>query len=992
MAFREFRKNLLPAILGGLSTFGVIRYGGRNPPTTLEFGNNYSAANSTAELTIQNITSAQTEAVLPLNTSTTATPLLEPYIAITVSKRMPKATQSLVGPDAAYNRQSRPSSLTSVTAMLRLAWLLLPVLLNNGFIGVLIGVLISVPICISFLYTAFHRPDVQVFGPSIKEIADSMVNLVLNVRRPVSIEVGNLQIQLRQREDLIDTLYEGIEAIEDHNFQKVQGLKDLAISIQHSRITVVDHPFPSKHNAELALRDGAIEQLFKETETLKSDVSSLNNAASRRCVQHRNEIIEIEERNQERVHPDLVHSRAETNASRLRSEHFERTAANLKRDFEVYRTQTKEQAEESVATIKGLQEKNILLLASKEKSLQRFVDVEKDLKHQLRILKEGKATLESQSQAQINSLADQNAKLEKSNVYLRHCIERRDVRIACLRNSMVKLENAEAMQALQDEVQELKTTLQITKTESEQVLTEASQKLSSALRKNEQLRLDSEQVVAKANEKLSSALQEKEQLQRAGTSAEASKAKQVQRLEAELSAATSAEASKVQQVKRLEAELSAATFAEASKVQQVKRLEAELATATGQLASLGEAESRMRAKLEIMTAQENQGIQISEQAPHEVSEQGMKTAPLDKPVYPTSNDKSAAGQHEQSHGAPENAPPQDPSQGLAAGQNSQSVEFNERATHQDTEMEIESQEITNVDEDMQDGEVAMPVFSDYDVFDWDQIPDGQLASWVGLGDFNDWDLAQVVHNEDHPTQITEDRASSLPPWQSHAVPTSEARAPIMTAEEYTNIDPLLRPVQEMVENDAHQAQEADADAEADFDAGQLKAWAEAIDDFWDTPFAADEEAKDNDQPQDVTDGPSHEEEVENQAQLASIFGETQGRVILKPKSRVKKSTNDAARDQGQTPSGSTSQPAPPPPQQSSTLSSIMAALGDPDRAEEHLRDVPPSVFSDALISQTTEELERAAAPSPQPGQSAQSASQSSKPGSAPQEQEQSKTS
>jgi len=492
MAFREFRKNLLPAILGGLSTFGVIRYGGRNPLTTLEFGSNYSAANSTAELTIQNITSAQTEAVLPLNTSTTATPLLEPYIAITVSKRTPKATQSLVGPDAAYNRQSRPSSLTSVTAMLRLAWLLLPVLFNNGFIGVLIGVLISVPICISFLYTAFHRPDVQAFGPSIKEIADSMVNLVLNVRRPVSIEVGNLQIQLRQREDLIDTLYEGIEAIEDHNFQKVQGLKDLAISIQHSRITVVDHPFPSKHNAELALRDGAIEQLFKETETLKSDVSSLNNAASRRCVQHRNEIIEIEERNQERVHPDLVHSRAETNASRLRSEHFERTAANLERDFEVYRTQTKEQAEESVATIKGLQEKNKLLLASKEKSLQRFVDVEKDLKHQLRISKEGKATLESQSQAQINSLADQNAKLEKSNVYLRHCVERRDVRIACLRNSMVKLENAEAMQALQDEVQELKTTLQITKTESEQVLTEASQKLSSALRKNEQLRLDSE--------------------------------------------------------------------------------------------------------------------------------------------------------------------------------------------------------------------------------------------------------------------------------------------------------------------------------------------------------------------------------------------------------------------------------------------------------------------------------------------------------------------
>lgn len=64
-----------------------------------------------------------------------------------------------------------------------------------------------------------------------------------------------------------------------------------------------------------------------------------------------------------------------------------------------------------------------------------------------------------------------------------------------------------------------------------------------------------------------------------------------------------------------------------------------------------------------------------------------------------------------------------------------------------------------------------------------------------------------MHNED-PTQVTEDhpQASSLPPWQSPAVPTSEAGAPIITAEDYANIDPLLRPVAGLVANDAHQTQ------------------------------------------------------------------------------------------------------------------------------------------------------------------------------------------
>ncbi len=71
----------------------------------------------------------------------------------------------------------------------------------------------------------------------------------------------------------------------------------------------------------------------------------------------------------------------------------------------------------------------------------------------------------------------------------------------------------------------------------------------------------------------------------------------------------------------------------------------------------------------------------------------------------------------------------------------------------------------------------------------------------------------------------------------------------LTAEGYANIDPLLRPIQELVENDAHQAQKADADAEADFEDDQLRAWNEIMEDFWKTRFAEDEEAEENDRPQ-----------------------------------------------------------------------------------------------------------------------------------------------
>jgi len=60
---------------------------------------------------------------------------------------------------------------------------------------------------------------------------------------------------------------------------------------------------------------------------------------------------------------------------------------------------------------------------------------------------------------------------------------------------------------------------------------------------------------------------------------------------------------------------------------------------------------------------------------------------------------------------------------------------------------------------------------------------------------------------------------------------------------------LLRPIQELVENDAHQAQKADADAEADFEDDQLRAWNEIMEDFWKTRFAEDEEAEENDRPQ-----------------------------------------------------------------------------------------------------------------------------------------------